>query len=116
MIEQFNPFSLEGKNFLITGASSGIGRVTSIILSKLGAGLILFPIFYLIQIVLFLIIVGNGWNTLIYFISLPISAVILYNWRRYWKSLIADAKLVKAKSYSEELRKRHNEIFGMISI
>jgi NAD(P)-dependent dehydrogenase (short-subunit alcohol dehydrogenase family) len=37
----FNPFSLNGKNFIVTGASSGIGKVTSIILSKLGANLIL---------------------------------------------------------------------------
>ncbi len=41
MKSNFNPFTLEGKNFLITGAASGIGRATSIILSKLGAKLIL---------------------------------------------------------------------------
>lgn len=33
----YNPFSLEGKTILITGASSGIGRVTAIECSKLGA-------------------------------------------------------------------------------
>lgn len=26
----YNPFSLEGKTILVTGASSGIGRVTAI--------------------------------------------------------------------------------------
>lgn len=36
-----NPFSLEGKNLLITGAASGIGKATSIILSNFGANLIL---------------------------------------------------------------------------
>lgn len=33
----FNPFSLSGKNILITGASSGIGRQTAIDCSKMGA-------------------------------------------------------------------------------
>ena len=37
----YNPFTLVGRNFLITGAASGIGRATSIVLSKLGAKLIL---------------------------------------------------------------------------
>lgn len=37
----FNPFSLEGKTILVTGASSGIGRATAINASKLGATLII---------------------------------------------------------------------------
>lgn len=41
MKQCFNPFSLEGKNYLITGAASGIGRATSIILSKLGANIVM---------------------------------------------------------------------------
>lgn len=37
MTEVFNPFSLQGKTVLITGASSGIGRETAIVCSKMGA-------------------------------------------------------------------------------
>ena len=37
MDKQFNPFSLEGKTILVTGASSGIGRQCAIDCSKMGA-------------------------------------------------------------------------------
>lgn len=41
MSEKFNPFSLEGKKILVTGASSGIGRETAIVCSKMGATVII---------------------------------------------------------------------------
>jgi len=37
----YNPFSLEGKTILITGASSGIGRGTAIECSRMGANVVL---------------------------------------------------------------------------
>ena len=37
----YNPFSLEGKIILVTGASSGIGRATAIECSKMGATVII---------------------------------------------------------------------------
>lgn len=37
----YNPYSLEGKTILVTGASSGIGRATAIECSRLGANVIL---------------------------------------------------------------------------
>lgn len=40
----FNPISLLGRRYLITGAASGLGKATSILLSKLGAELLLLDI------------------------------------------------------------------------
>lgn len=40
-MEVFNPFSLEGKTILVTGASSGIGRGIAITCSKMGAKVII---------------------------------------------------------------------------
>ena len=37
----YNPYSLEGKTVLVTGASSGIGRTTAIECSKMGASVII---------------------------------------------------------------------------
>jgi len=37
----YNPLDLSGKLVLVTGASSGIGRATAIVLSRMGARLIL---------------------------------------------------------------------------
>ena len=37
----YNPFSLDGKTILVTGASSGIGRTTAIECSRLGAHLVI---------------------------------------------------------------------------
>jgi NAD(P)-dependent dehydrogenase (short-subunit alcohol dehydrogenase family) len=37
----FNPFSLEGKNIFVTGASSGIGRGIAVTCSKMGAKVII---------------------------------------------------------------------------
>ncbi|MBR6775619.1 MAG: SDR family NAD(P)-dependent oxidoreductase, partial [Bacteroidales bacterium] len=41
MEKQFNPFSLENKVIVISGAASGIGRQCAINCSKMGAKLIL---------------------------------------------------------------------------
>lgn len=43
-MENFNPLNIKGRKYLITGAASGMGKATSILLSKLGASLILIDI------------------------------------------------------------------------
>ena len=40
-MSKYNPFSLEGKTILVTGASSGIGKAIAIECSKMGANLII---------------------------------------------------------------------------
>ena len=40
MTETYNPFSLEGKQILVTGASSGIGKATALACAKMGASVI----------------------------------------------------------------------------
>jgi len=40
-MEYFNPFTLDGKTVLVTGASSGIGRGIAVICSKMGATVVL---------------------------------------------------------------------------
>lgn len=41
MGELFNPFSLQNKKVLVTGASSGIGRSVAVLCSKMGAAVVL---------------------------------------------------------------------------
>ena len=40
-METFNPFSLEGKSILVTGASSGIGKGIALLCAKMGARVVL---------------------------------------------------------------------------
>lgn len=40
-MEQYNPFSLSGKQILVTGASSGIGRAIAVACARMGASVII---------------------------------------------------------------------------
>lgn len=52
-------------------------------------GFIFFPVFYLIQSVLFLVFTEPNWLTLIYLISLPITGLIAFNIHRFFVKLRA---------------------------
>ena len=43
-MEDYNPYTLKGKNIMVTGAGSGIGRATAIEVSRLGARVIMVDI------------------------------------------------------------------------
>ena len=36
----YNPFTIEGKTILVTGATSGIGRATAVVCAQMGAKVI----------------------------------------------------------------------------
>jgi len=52
-------------------------------------GIIFFPLFYLIQSILFLILTEPNWLTLVYFISLPVTGLIAFNIHRFFVKLRA---------------------------
>lgn len=70
----------------------------------------IFPIIFLIQTLVFWAISGNGLYALCYLISLPISAILVYMWRKYCISAVLDIKLIKVNLSKPELVKRIKEL------
>ncbi len=54
--------------------------------------MLLFPVFYLLETGIFYLITKNGLNTLLFFLSLPASAVATWQWYRHVKIAIREIK------------------------
>ncbi len=81
-----------------------------------------FPLFYLIQTLVFYMLIHQPWITLAYFVSLPLSAAIAWNyvklfrkfvleWRYLKRSLKKDAVLLKARELYSELLAETGRVF-----
>jgi 1-acyl-sn-glycerol-3-phosphate acyltransferase len=81
-----------------------------------------FPLFYLIQTLVFYLLFHQPWLTLAYFVSLPLSAAIAWNyvnlfrrfiqeWRYLKRSLKKDPLLLKARELYPELMTEMGRIF-----
>jgi len=69
-----------------------------------------FPIMFIIQTLVFWAISENGLYALYYLISLPISAIAVYLWRKYCLCAVSDIKLIKVNLSKPESVKRINEL------
>jgi len=74
--------------------------------------LILFPLMYIIQTLVFGLIVKDGLLTLAYFASLPIGAFVVYHWRRHFIKLSRTISVLKFIKARPEKAKRINELFA----
>ncbi len=81
-------------------------------------GFILFPLFYLIQSVLFLAFIEPNWLTLVYLISLPITGLIAFSIHRYFIKLRAQwvFLLNRKKEKLIKLTKLRKEIILNVNI
>lgn len=85
---------------------------------KFALSLFLFPIFYVIQILLAGWIFHWGWIPVIYFASLPVSAAIAWNYAKFFKKTIKIFRCFKGKTSGnknfEEAKKLREEITSKI--
>ena len=72
------------------------------------AGLVLLPLFHLIQAVVFAFVFKNFWLALIYFISLPLSALLMQMWRKCFFGAIKEIKILKVRLFNKKLYKNVN--------
>ncbi len=83
---------------------------------------LIFPLFYLILTLMFYLLFHQPWLTLAYFVSLPLSAAIAWNytklfrrfiqdWRYLKRNLIKDTVLLKARQLYSELLAGMDKVF-----
>ena len=101
--------------YLISKKIKDVQFISSI---RFVVAMFLFPITYIIQLFLFWAISGNGINTLYYFASLVIGAVIAYNWRRFFYAAVLDLKLLRFRitktAIAEKLKGTQSSIYSRI--
>jgi len=87
---------------------------------KFVLSMILFPVFYAIQILTFDLIFHWGWISVIYFASLPLSAAIAWNYAKFYKKTVKLFRFYKAKINGngtfKEARKLQQEISSMMDM
>jgi 1-acyl-sn-glycerol-3-phosphate acyltransferase len=79
-------------------------------------GMFAFPLLYMIQTLLLWAVIGKGIYALCYFASLPIGAIIAYQWRKYYHTTAMDMKVITIKhAYIIKLRELKSSIIARIS-
>lgn len=75
--------------------------------------LILFPLFYLLQTVAVWLLSGSGWIAIVYFITLPLFAIISWKWKNLFQQTIINFRKIKFINSSKGGRAK--DLFSNIS-
>ena len=67
------------------------------------SGLVLFPLFFIIQTVIFALVVKNGWWTLFYFIALPSSGLLMMLWRKLFFNVEKHINILYVRLFKNDL-------------
>jgi 1-acyl-sn-glycerol-3-phosphate acyltransferase len=81
---------------------------------RFAVGMLIFPIAVIVQAIIFLAISRNGLFTLYYIASIPVSAIIAYNWRRYFISALQYLKVARLHISKPDLIAQIKTLNGLI--
>jgi len=74
-------------------------------------GMILFPLFYLLQGIAFYLFVNmEWWWTIVYWFSLPVTGIYAFNYYKHWKKFTAKTR------YNNLIRKKDNRLAELIEL
>jgi hypothetical protein len=88
---------------IITKVSSKIKDPQFISSFKFVLSFVIFPLFFIIQTIIFAFITKTAWWTLIYFISLPATLLLMMKWRSFFFEIVQQLKLLKIKLFNRNL-------------